>query len=554
MPLNREELGKLRETELHRLLKRLFEAMHHREVRITHGNSEAGRDLVMWRLNRSGRRVEIAVVAKVGPIKGSAAPGKGTAQEVDFQIRSCFGEGHLAGSSLAKKRVQEVLVVTSGHFTEDARKALRRTASKKRRKRVRLWDGDRLWKEIQSHLGPAALHDNLRSLLAEASSVDDNYEFLLAGPALRGKAHFGFVENDQARLFIAEKYPGASQEVPFTIRVRGRVPPDFQDRLYSLGVGGEAFSIPGEGIEIEYPPLLQAMFQGHSLRDLRFGPVQTEHQPPAQVPQELALRLDVRKGSTRLAVWGPTVLRPIHQDADTVVWSNRHEGRGLAIKFELHRSQPPTMTMGVTAEIPCTSIAVGELARALDFCHALSAGDKLVIFNLAEEISVEEDLRQAAFPEPEGPLDSLVRCLQAIQSRYGHEFILSDSGVSSRDYHQIRELGYLLTEGSVAYENLQTIHTLDTCEALAALVEGSPGLLLTGRRVYQFLDFETSETVEFEISQPRIDREALPDGRFNVILSGSRQVVRLRDACPPGTDGSDAPGASELDAGRRSPE
>lgn len=528
MTLTRSELAKMKETDLHIRLKRLFEKMGYQDVRITHGPSEAGKDLVMWRLDEAGRRLNVAVVAKPGVVNGSAETGKRTAGGVYYQIKSCFNAPFVDSLALQTRQVDRVIVIASHRYTEEARISLERCADSEWRDQVTLWDGDELFNQLKRHLGPAALHENLRSVLADASAFDEHYELLPVGPGLKGKAQVGYVDKDQIRLVLAEKCPEASQAAPFTVKITGRVHRDVAQRLLNPGLAGGFVTIPGEGIEIEYPPILQSMFQEHRLEEIRIGRVSAGN-PPHEPPKELCLRLEVLKDSELLATWGSMTLRSNNLDAGGLAWSNQHEGSGLLLHGEIHPGRPADSRFNLGMDVPPSGIKVEQLDRAIEFLEALSSGDTLVIHNITEGRLAEEDLTRCSFAPLERSGCVLVRCLLAIQRRYGCEFVLTSLTLRSEEHDQILELGQLILDGEVGFHNLAIVGTAETRDTLSSQIAGNPGALLSGRRTYNFLGFETTESLGYHFKEPRLHCEDLGEGQFRLAISGTSQVLRFHD-------------------------
>src|SRR5688572_18035608 len=84
--ITRTRLATMRENQLQQdVLKPLFAAMGFHDVEVHQGNTEVGKDLVMWKYGELGERENYAVVVKAKRITGKAS-GRSSAAEVRFQI------------------------------------------------------------------------------------------------------------------------------------------------------------------------------------------------------------------------------------------------------------------------------------------------------------------------------------------------------------------------------------------------------------------------------------------------------------------------------------
>jgi len=72
MALTRTRLASMTEDELQKVLVPLFEAMGFQNVEIHQGNTELGKDLVIWKLGDLGERVNYAVLVKAKTVTGKA--------------------------------------------------------------------------------------------------------------------------------------------------------------------------------------------------------------------------------------------------------------------------------------------------------------------------------------------------------------------------------------------------------------------------------------------------------------------------------------------------
>jgi energy-coupling factor transporter ATP-binding protein EcfA2 len=133
----KEIISAKKETELHKLLSKLFSAMEpDHNVVITHGSNEYGKDLVIISNDKFGSTTRAAVV-KCGAISGQATK---EIDEILSQTRMAFKHPY-SPNGIDEYHVSEVIVVASGRITENAKK---RINSELNENNIKLYDLDKL--------------------------------------------------------------------------------------------------------------------------------------------------------------------------------------------------------------------------------------------------------------------------------------------------------------------------------------------------------------------------------------------------------------------------
>ncbi|MBI3193973.1 MAG: NACHT domain-containing protein [Ignavibacteriae bacterium] len=124
-----QKLKKLKEIsderKFHELLRDLFSNMGYQSVIITHGQSEAGKDLVFYEYAKIQEKVFIAVVAKIGDITGATTKREDASlTNISQQIRECFGIPHFDPETKQKVNIRTVFVVNNGNVSNTAREKI----------------------------------------------------------------------------------------------------------------------------------------------------------------------------------------------------------------------------------------------------------------------------------------------------------------------------------------------------------------------------------------------------------------------------------------------
>lgn len=209
MAFTREQIASMRETQLQKdVLIPLFKAMEFRGVTLYHGGSlELGKDIVMWKEGELRERVNFGVVVKADKVSGKAT-GKGSANEVYFQIMQCFNEPYADLTSTEEQKIHRCWVVSSGEITKEAVNAIKgQLANTNLDKVTDFIGGDRLWDLIQQFMPEQGVVEHLESA---QKKLDD----------LIQSSHYRVTATTKNEFIIEPKYPGAERDYPLTITTR----------------------------------------------------------------------------------------------------------------------------------------------------------------------------------------------------------------------------------------------------------------------------------------------------------------------------------------------
>lgn len=213
MGLTREQLLEMNELQLQKeILRPLFERMGYQDVHIHQGPTEAGKDLVMWKLGDFGQRVNYAVVAKAKPISGSASGSSG-AGTVATQIQQCFGKNYLDHVTAGEERVNHVYVVCSQEISQVAIDAIKSALGTSVIERcVDFIDAGKLWMFIQQYLSERVLLDKLGEIGKTLDNLNPNWRVV------------GNISGEDVKLSLEPKTPAAVVDEPLQITGHFRIP------------------------------------------------------------------------------------------------------------------------------------------------------------------------------------------------------------------------------------------------------------------------------------------------------------------------------------------
>lgn len=103
-----------------KVLMRLLVDMDYQDVRICHGSTEAGKDIVFWKEDELGDRIWTALVVKTTKITGKADDMNSSLFAVCNQVEQVFNEPYTNPRNTSKVRIDRCWVVTSSNITSAA--------------------------------------------------------------------------------------------------------------------------------------------------------------------------------------------------------------------------------------------------------------------------------------------------------------------------------------------------------------------------------------------------------------------------------------------------
>ena len=393
MSMSREWLGNLPEADVYPLMKRLLEAKKFKDVRITHGNDELGRDLVAS--SPSGQGLDTAVVVKIGAISSQAKGNKKT-NEVISQALQCYGTPSPTATSDSDGTVKFLIMVTTGAISEPALKAIA-SALRGAHRAFEIWDGDRFWSEICQYLGATSIFSSLNEIIETANRFEAPYELLPYGRRLAERPLFGQISDGKTGidLFMAGK---GQNPPPIKGTFKAKVPIADQARFSRVFThGGEFQFSPGQA-KMHWEGPLGEILADTDLVEIRITPLnnKSENDGVKQAAAQESVRLKYRaldESGGLLAESAPFTL------------SKKTDGSGfqsevssplmVAIQI-MDGSQSGSMGFGV--QVPETGIAAGEFVRAVRFLDACSRAKSFITVNLCTQTESDPwDLDKNAF-------------------------------------------------------------------------------------------------------------------------------------------------------------
>lgn len=255
--LTKQQLQCMKENELmDEVLIGLLTAIGYRDVTKYHGGSaEQGKDIVCWKNNELGSRINLALVIKAVPVTGKASISRGTAGEVCMQIQQCFGKPFTDPVTGEERSVHICWVVTNQTISKEAEDAIMAGLRPETLNRnVSFVNGDRLWELIERYMPVQAVWQKLEDAKALFDSLDSHYV-----PRVD-------ISKEGIHVSLEEKYPGAAQERPITVKPIFTFPETAEGQMAKESLlrsfaTGDPVDIPGKFIDrIELPNFLKGIY------------------------------------------------------------------------------------------------------------------------------------------------------------------------------------------------------------------------------------------------------------------------------------------------------
>src|SRR6185295_9172044 len=120
----------------------LFAHLAYREVTLSQGTGEAGKDLVFDEQNRMGERECVGVQAKVGDINANAQRQTGSIAVLLNQTFTAFNSQVIFGGT--RHDLDKYVIMTSGTISPEARKQIHDFARERRYGRVYVWGQEKI--------------------------------------------------------------------------------------------------------------------------------------------------------------------------------------------------------------------------------------------------------------------------------------------------------------------------------------------------------------------------------------------------------------------------
>jgi len=429
--LTRERIEGMKEAELRKeVLIPLFDAMAFQGVHETHGGSgEQGKDIVMWRQDELGERVNYGVVVLVTRITGRAEGSGSTSSKVQFQVQQCLRSGYHNLLTLEDERMDRCWVVTSNTMKKEARESLSNTLGDLGRL-VRFIDGDELWALIERHLRPFLISGKMVDVHEGLGSASEHYHVIagLGGPVVT--------------LDLVPKYPGAKQDEPAEITPVFKFPetPEGHEAKAAFEAHvktGAPVHIPPQFVsEIIMPDFLKPVLASLRSFGIMMGPNALDHVYFCDVI--------VEQVGADAALLSGVELRVPQAGSEQLTLTNSHQK--VPWKFTIVVDFVEQV-FRLQSSYDLLEMNVKQQLEAAEFQKALAGGGMIKFVRRSDEqILVGGPIDPGVFPSPVDAVITCLRKLLLIQRRTGLLFSMPDS-MSSEEIEEVFSCAQIIEHG-----------------------------------------------------------------------------------------------------------
>ncbi len=433
--LTKENIQQMDEAALRKeVLLPLLTAMGFNDAYEYHGGSgEQGKDIVCWLPDKLDTRENFIIVAKAAQMSGKAQANKGTAAEIQMQIRQCFGSTFTDPISAQQQKAHQVWVVSNKKISKEAIAAITSgVADPAMMNHVRFVDGNQLWVLVEKHL-PSSIWHFIKETQKRAANLDSHYE-----PEIT-------ISGGQTTISLKPKFPGAAEEKPivftphFTDQEAAK---QFHASFEHYQETGEPADIPADLIAgIDFPDFIQSMF--------------------GMTPQQ---QFSMRILPIPNSEWIPVKISFINNDDDNYVCHLvrlRVAGSGTKKATIVNEPDnvPFTITLTFWLEEKSSNFSLSphltahnavDLFEYLTFCRCLSKKPMLKMEDLRNGMIIAESALEGNTLEPawEGYI-KLIGMLATIQKEVKKQIIVPDRDLTDDEAELIQEIYQIVTEGKI---------------------------------------------------------------------------------------------------------
>jgi hypothetical protein len=370
-----QNLSSLKEDDLRKkVVIPLFRAMGFQDVFDYHGGGqEQGKDVVMWKKDLMGVRVNYGVVLKALKISGSV-DGKSSASKTSFQIQQCYGDPYLDPITSENCSVRECWVVSSNEISKGAIKSITSALSKTNlEKSTRFIDGNKLRELINEYLPTKRIWEKLIDIQKDLDSIHPSYRLVPK------------IFDDRIEMNLLSKTPENQNATPITFKGQLQFPktPEgiamqeaFQNHLKT----GEAVSIPADyigGFAFDGP--LEDLFE---LREMKMQKLDIG---PSKNPRVLTVNLIIQDPQGGNAKISNIQLKMEKGGTEEITFSNEEQQTAWKIRCVLNFKSG---RMETKYTMLLEDVNVKEVLEGLRFLSSFAKGGNLIIENSSTGIEI----------------------------------------------------------------------------------------------------------------------------------------------------------------------
>jgi hypothetical protein len=420
------------------------------------GAGEQGKDIVCWKNDELGGRINLAIVAKATRMNGKAKANTGTAGEVQTQIRQCFNSSYRDPVTGTEQKVGLVWVMNNHEIGKESITAISSALGDPELRTVRFVSGDALWQQVEKHL-PVTVLAHAQELQRQIDAADPHFK-----PRIT-------VGDDRVSIAIEERYPGAAEQNPLKFTGRLVFPTKADKKKFDRAMQhyvetGEAFDVPAEYVGgIDFPESMQTLLGVESLKPqaVRIGPVVT--------PKELQVRLTIRCDAGETYVCDFIRMAVVRAGTKEIALAGNQKDAPFDIEIIIRHHDGQGNIATTPWNTPYNAV---QWLNFLNMRTCLSKPATVEIFALDLGVKVLSMNSPGNDEAPSADYVNLIEKLAALQRKFTKPLYLPADGLTDEDARTIEELYDAVTTGYSQSEWQPFKQTIQpTREHLDAIIE-----------------------------------------------------------------------------------
>jgi len=388
--MTKTKLKQLKEKQLREdILIPLFRAMGFRDVFEYHGGSlEKGKDIIMWKPNESGNRINYAVIVKTTNISGKVT-GKSSAGEVRIQIEQCFNEPCKDPVTGKKIDVDRCWIVTSKKITKEALEAIGGILeSQNLTERIEFINGDKLYEYLEKHAPEKTVFDKLNQIQQLFDNASPHYQIVTQ------------MEDNNIGISLKPKYPGAETEHPlrfsnhlyFPDTPEGKEKSEEYERYIRTGA---PFMVPKEFIQnMEIPDFLKPFLEGieGKIRSVGIG--------PQRIMRSFWVQIGVNCIDGQKFTMDTIELRIVQAGTEEITLTNEHQTIPWKLRLVFNSRDKK---MHFWYNVTYAGLNVNQVLELLKFQSAMAKGGEFIIKDVMTGFPLYQTMKEENKDESPSP-------------------------------------------------------------------------------------------------------------------------------------------------------
>jgi hypothetical protein len=432
--MTKKEFQNLKEDRLvDEVLVPLFAKMGYKDVFKHHGHAgEKGKDIVFWEEDKSGSRVNHAVVVKAVKLNGKSKSVEGSANEVSTQIRQSLSSPYMAPMTGELVNAHRCFVVTNKDIPKEALDAIKSMLGDNPLmfNQVNFWNGNKVWEMASKYL--FSIPDTLDTLSQQLNDLKQDVipEITISE---RGKL---------IRLLPRDEFAAQSSlEVNVTFNFSETNPSlsvykEFQE---FIDHGGQ-IKISGEYIAEFATPQIIGQILGNSNQKPTEMEFRTEKKDKI-----FPFKFELLKDDDTLYSVDYIAFKWLQGGMKSFTLSNEDQNGFFSIRMRMNNDGSCHLNLHLAVH----SVSASTVRKSYDVSIALAKATIIRFTSLENEKVIFEAKNTVTLELPGEGYVKVIEILSKIEEKSGQEIIIPDRDLNEEEIYSIQFAEHILLYGQL---------------------------------------------------------------------------------------------------------